>query len=374
LLSSVLRVQVVCKPTAAVMPRLVDALLHAFRLGLAVVVEPKAFSLVAMQLHRAVAAAALPHGLAAERSGASANGTPARGRRGSGQAAGAQAAGGGEAVMSMDEGDAAAAGAGGGAMERWGSAADLVHTGSGEQAAAAMQYRRALERSSVSFQRNHRDADVGSAEAGSARPTASFPGRAPSNAGSDFARQDAQRQTDPDMDSDVATWARAEDAAHAHWGAAAAIMTQTEIVQELAGAEPSAQLIAERGRVGAKLRLAQARCPRLLRHPACCCTLCESMMLALCVLSSHLSDTICFDSTCFDSTRLWRPARRLIVNTCHGHDSARAGGERDGRRAVRGAADARRGARRRPRRRRPRRCGGPRARGGVDGAGAALLP
>lgn len=49
--------QVVCKPTAAVMPAFVQCLLSALRHGMHVVVEPKAFSLLAMQLRRLLAAA-----------------------------------------------------------------------------------------------------------------------------------------------------------------------------------------------------------------------------------------------------------------------------------------------------------------------------
>jgi hypothetical protein len=48
-------VQIVCKPTAAVMQSFVEAILAALRLGLQPVVEPKAFSLLAMQLHRLAA-------------------------------------------------------------------------------------------------------------------------------------------------------------------------------------------------------------------------------------------------------------------------------------------------------------------------------
>ena len=47
-----LALQIVCKPTAAVVPTFVDALLHSLRLDLAVVVEPKLFSLFVFQLLR----------------------------------------------------------------------------------------------------------------------------------------------------------------------------------------------------------------------------------------------------------------------------------------------------------------------------------
>ena len=50
--------QIVCKPAAAVMETLAEALLTSLRLGLLVVIEPKAFSLVAMQLQRILSAAA----------------------------------------------------------------------------------------------------------------------------------------------------------------------------------------------------------------------------------------------------------------------------------------------------------------------------
>lgn len=47
--------QIVCKPTAAVMASFVEAIVAALRLGMHIVVEPKAFSLLAMQLHRLAA-------------------------------------------------------------------------------------------------------------------------------------------------------------------------------------------------------------------------------------------------------------------------------------------------------------------------------
>jgi hypothetical protein len=59
--TAVLGMQIVCKPTACVMDAFAEALLCALQLGLLIVVEPKAFSLVVMQLQRIVAAA-LPVG------------------------------------------------------------------------------------------------------------------------------------------------------------------------------------------------------------------------------------------------------------------------------------------------------------------------
>lgn len=59
--TSFLGMQVVCKPTASVMDTFAESLLCALQLDLYIVVEPKAFSLIVMQLQRIVAAA-LPLG------------------------------------------------------------------------------------------------------------------------------------------------------------------------------------------------------------------------------------------------------------------------------------------------------------------------